>query len=179
MTHGTTTGMTLTGLQFAVGDKILLQPLTLDIGRQGVTGIIGQNGSGKSTLLRLLARQQPPSGGTIRYDGRDVVDWPDRAFARAVGYLPQHVPITTRLTVRELVDIVVYGGLAHSNPQKAEIFEAWEKSGIMGFVWAIFFAAMRDMMLALQQLRTLNEQVLAVADPKRPADARPSRPDRR
>jgi len=100
---GTTTGMTLAGLQFAVGDKILLAPLTLDIGRQGVTGIIGQNGSGKSTLLRLLARQQPPSGGTIHYDGRDVVDWPDRAFARAVGYLPQHVPITTRLTVRELV----------------------------------------------------------------------------
>ncbi|WP_334150895.1 ABC transporter ATP-binding protein [Hyphomicrobium sp.] len=101
--NGTSTGMTLADLQFAVGGKMLLQPLTLDIGRQGLTGIIGQNGSGKSTLLRLLARQQPPSGGTIHYDGRDVVDWPDRAFARAVGYLPQHVPITTRLTVRELV----------------------------------------------------------------------------
>ena len=101
--NGSTTGMTLAGLQFAVEGKILLHPLTLDIGRQGVTGIIGQNGSGKSTLLRLLARQQPPSGGTIYYDGRDLVDWSDRAFARAVGYLPQHVPITTRLTVRELV----------------------------------------------------------------------------
>ncbi|AIT78501.1 ABC transporter ATP-binding protein [Novosphingobium pentaromativorans] len=101
--NGSTTGMTLAGLQFAVEGKILLHPLTLDIGRQGVTGIIGQNGSGKSTLLRLLARQQPSSGGTIYYDGRDVVDWSDRAFARAVGYLPQHVPITTRLTVRELV----------------------------------------------------------------------------
>ncbi len=101
--NGTTTGMALADLQFAVGGKTLLRPLTLDIGGQGVTGIIGQNGSGKSTLLRLLARQQPPSGGTIRYDGRDVADWPDRAFARAVGYLPQHVPITTRLTVRELV----------------------------------------------------------------------------
>ena len=101
--NGTTTGMTLADLQFAVGGKILLQPLTLDIGRQGVTGIIGQNGSGKSTLLRLLARQQPPSVGTIQYEGRNIADWPDRAFARAVGYLPQHVPITTRLTVRELV----------------------------------------------------------------------------
>lgn len=100
---GATAGMTLDGLQFAVGRTPLLHPLTLEIGKLGVTGIIGQNGSGKSTLLRLLARQQPPSGGTIRYEGRDVGDWPDRAFARVVGYLPQQVPITTRLTVRELV----------------------------------------------------------------------------
>jgi iron complex transport system ATP-binding protein len=98
-----TTGMTLDDLQFAVASTTLLHPLTLDIGMQGVTGIIGQNGSGKSTLLRLLARQQAPSGGAIRYNGRDVVDWPDRAFARAVAYLPQNVPVTTRLTVRELV----------------------------------------------------------------------------
>jgi hypothetical protein len=69
------------------------------------------------------------------------------------------------MRVRELVDIVVYGGLAHSNPKKAEIFEAWEKSGIMGFVWAVFFAAMRDLMRTLKQLRTLNEQVLSFTPP--------------
>jgi large subunit ribosomal protein L30 len=69
------------------------------------------------------------------------------------------------MSVRTLVDIVVYGGLAHSNPEKAEIFKSWEKSGIMGIVWADFFAAMRDLMQTLKQLRTLNDQVLAVADP--------------
>jgi len=67
--------------------------------------------------------------------------------------------------VCELVEIVVYGGLAHSNPEKAEIFESWEKSGIMGFIWAVFFSAMRGLMYRLKQLRTLSEQVLSVADP--------------
>lgn len=71
----------------------------------------------------------------------------------------------TAMRIRDLVDIVVYGGLAHSNPEKAAIFEDWESSGIMGFVWADFYAAMRDLMHTLKQLRTLNEQVLAVADP--------------
>lgn len=70
------------------------------------------------------------------------------------------------MTTRELVEIVIYGGLAHSNPEKARIFEEWENSGIMGFVWAEFFAAMRDLMIHLRMLRTLNEQVLALADPK-------------
>jgi hypothetical protein len=69
------------------------------------------------------------------------------------------------MSIRTLVDIVVYGGLAHSNPEKAEIFESWEKSGIMGIVWAEFFACMRDLMQTVKLLRTLNDQVLAVADP--------------
>jgi len=69
------------------------------------------------------------------------------------------------MPVRELVEIVVYGGLAHSNPEKANIFEDWENSGMMGYVWAPFFAAMRDLMRYLKQIRTLNEQVLDVADP--------------
>lgn len=79
----------------------------------------------------------------------------------------------TVMSVRELVEIVVYGGLAHSNPAKADTFEAWETSGIMGFVWAIFFAAMRDLMQNLKLFRTLNEQVLAVADPKPPGTLTP------
>lgn len=69
------------------------------------------------------------------------------------------------MNTRTLVDIVVYGGLAHSNPRKAEVFESWEQSGIMGIVWAEFFACMRGLMGALKQIRTLNEQVLSVADP--------------
>lgn len=74
-------------------------------------------------------------------------------------------PMATRETV-------VYGGLAHSNEAKADLFEEWENSGIMGFVWAEFFAAMRDLMKHLKMLRMLNEQVLVIADPK-PSDARP------
>lgn len=71
------------------------------------------------------------------------------------------------MSSRTLVDIVVYGGLAHSNPEKAEIFESWEKSDVMGMIWAEFFACMRALMQTLKQLRTLNDQVLAVADPQR------------
>ena len=64
------------------------------------------------------------------------------------------------ISVGQLVDIVVYGGLAHSNRAKATIFEAWEKSGIMGFIWADFFAYLRHFMSVVKYLRGLNEQVL-------------------
>ena len=95
--------MTLDEVSYEVTGTTLLQPLTLELGKQALTGVIGQNGSGKSTLLRILARQETASGGTIRYAGRALSDWPHTAFARVVGYLPQQLPTTTRLTVRELV----------------------------------------------------------------------------
>src|SRR5450631_3531415 len=40
-----------------------------------------------------------------------------------------------QISIRQLVDIIIYGGLAHSNPEKADIFENWEQSGAAGFIW--------------------------------------------
>jgi iron complex transport system ATP-binding protein len=128
--------MTLERVHLAVGTATLLHPLSINIGGLGMTGIIGQNGSGKSTLLRLLARQQLASGGEIRYDGRDLNDWPDRAFARVVGYLPQQVPVAARLTVRELVAFGRYpwhgafGRFGGDDASKVE--EALDLTGMAG-----------------------------------------------
>lgn len=69
------------------------------------------------------------------------------------------------LMLDTLVDTVVYGGLAHANAEKAAAFESWERSGIMGFVWAEFFAYLRGLVSTLQYFRKLNGQLLAMAGP--------------
>lgn len=96
------------GVSFRVGERVLLHPLTLNLARGRVTGLIGHNGSGKSTLLKLLARQQPPSAGTIRFEARALPDWDHRAFARKVAYLPQQLPGADGMSVRELVALGRY-----------------------------------------------------------------------
>jgi large subunit ribosomal protein L30 len=70
----------------------------------------------------------------------------------------------TRWSIRELAHVVVYGGLAHANTKKAKTFEAWEGSGIMGYVWAEFFAHLRVLMKTLEQIRALNEQLIAYSE---------------
>ncbi|MFC3390179.1 ATP-binding cassette domain-containing protein [Aidingimonas halophila] len=88
---------------FEVNGNCLLHPTDLTFSEGRIYGLIGHNGSGKSTLLKLLAQQQPVSSGEIHLDGRPLVDWSPREFARQVAYLPQHLPSAETLTGRELI----------------------------------------------------------------------------
>lgn len=58
----------------------ILKGLTFDIPRGAVVGIVGGSGSGKSTLGRTLIRLLEPTGGTIRFDGRDITHLDEAAL---------------------------------------------------------------------------------------------------
>ncbi len=98
----------LDAVSFSVAGRTLLQPLSLTLAPQCTVGLIGHNGSGKSTLLKLLARQQPPTSGTICFQGKPQTEWGDRAFARKVAYLSQTAPAAAGMLVRELVALGRY-----------------------------------------------------------------------
>ena len=44
--------------------------------------VVGESGCGKSTLARLVLRLIPPSGGSIRFDGRDIGNLPRAELRR-------------------------------------------------------------------------------------------------
>ena len=54
----------------------------------GVYGLLGVNGAGKTTLMRMLTTLIHPTGGEIRWDGKDVFRM-DGAYRKLLGYLPQ------------------------------------------------------------------------------------------
>ncbi|MGO4335672.1 ATP-binding cassette domain-containing protein [Labrys sp. KB_33_2] len=95
-------------VSFAIPGRVLLQPLTLSLAPGRVIGLVGHNGSGKSTLVKILARQQAPTSGSVRFGGTPLSDWGERAFARQVAYLPQHIPPATSLLSKELVALGRY-----------------------------------------------------------------------
>ena len=45
-------------------------------------GLVGESGCGKTTLVRLLTRLADPSGGSIRFAGRELALVPAKRFAR-------------------------------------------------------------------------------------------------
>lgn len=78
-----------------------LRGISLDIG-PGVLGLLGPNGAGKSTLMRIAATVLAPSGGSVRWNGVDVLRKPD-ALRESLGYLPQDTGVYPNLTAREFL----------------------------------------------------------------------------
>jgi peptide/nickel transport system ATP-binding protein len=56
-----------------------LRNVDLDIYRGEIVALVGESGSGKSTTARLVARLMPPTSGTIRFKGEDVLAAEKRA----------------------------------------------------------------------------------------------------
>ncbi|WCE28864.1 ABC transporter ATP-binding protein [Vibrio sp. SCSIO 43137] len=75
----------------------------LNIPTDGFTVILGHNGSGKSTLVNLLSGQTQADKGTITLNGNTLSDYRPKQLAKQLAYLPQKLPVSAGLTVRELV----------------------------------------------------------------------------
>jgi ATP-binding cassette subfamily B protein len=51
--------------------------------------LVGSNGSGKTTLVKLLAGLYAPTGGAVRYQGRDLREWDPVALRQRIGVIFQ------------------------------------------------------------------------------------------
>ena len=87
------------------GQQWVVDKVSLEIPKGGLTSIIGPNGAGKSTLLSLISRLLPMDGGSITVDGQNVVSTPTAQLAKKLSILRQENSLTVRLTVRELVTL--------------------------------------------------------------------------
>ena len=55
------------------GDFCAVDALSFNVGHGEVFGLLGPNGAGKSTLIRMLTTLVPPTSGTARINGFDIV----------------------------------------------------------------------------------------------------------
>ncbi|MFN4278014.1 MAG: phosphonate ABC transporter ATP-binding protein [Ferrovibrio sp.] len=55
------------------GAVVAVNDITLDIPDGQMIAVIGRSGAGKSTMLRMINRLAEPSGGSIYYNGTDIV----------------------------------------------------------------------------------------------------------
>src|ERR1700730_10549374 len=61
------------GLTRRFGDFVAVDNLTLKIPKGHLYGFLGLNGAGKTTTIRMLTTLLPPSAGTAKLWGHDVV----------------------------------------------------------------------------------------------------------
>lgn len=87
---------TMHNVRKAVGEKVILDNVTLSFFPGAKIGVVGPNGAGKSTLLKLMAGLDTPNNGDANL-----------AKGASVGILLQEPPLTEGKTVLENVEEAV------------------------------------------------------------------------
>ena len=73
-----------------------------------IVGLIGPNGSGKSTLLSLLTGVCKPNSGSIRFDGREIQNWPiNKRIKHGIAIVFQHSRPLNRQTVLDNIKLAL------------------------------------------------------------------------
>ena len=93
------------GLTKFYGNKAAVDNLTFSVEQGEVVGFLGPNGAGKTTTMRVLSCFMPPTSGSAKVAGYDI-HADSIEVRRRIGYLPEHVPLYTELTVTQYLNFV-------------------------------------------------------------------------
>lgn len=92
------------GLQKSFGRKVIYTGLDLEVRRGETMTVIGGSGTGKSVLLKCLIGLLRPDGGSIRFDGEELVGKTEEEFIpvrRKIAMLFQGAALFDSLSVGE------------------------------------------------------------------------------
>jgi ABC-2 type transport system ATP-binding protein len=87
------------------GDSVAVEQVTFSAARGEIVGFLGPNGAGKTTTIRMLATYLPPSSGSARIAGFDILRQSDMV-RKNIGYLPENPPLYDEMTVQEYLRFV-------------------------------------------------------------------------
>ncbi len=113
------------GLKIIRNARVLVDIEDIELGRQGVTSVIGHNGAGKTLLLKLLTGLIRPDQGVVTWNGKA----PWREGYAKLGYMKQNAVMLRRSAKANLEFVVRQAGLDHiTGISRAKI--ALEKAGL-------------------------------------------------
>lgn len=125
------------GVEVEIGGARILDGADLALAPGELLAVVGPNGAGKSTLVRAVSGMQPYSAGEVRWSGRVLPGLRGRELARLRAFVPQRMPVSAGVGVREAVTI---GRSSHLRPlrrlqgaDREAIEAALERAGVLPF----------------------------------------------
>jgi ABC-2 type transport system ATP-binding protein len=111
------------------GRLTAVDALTITVERGDVFGLLGPNGAGKTTLIKMLTTLLPPTSGSARVGGFDIVVDAARV-RRLIGYVPQAISVDGSLTGYE--NLLIFARLYDipRREREARIREALRRVGL-------------------------------------------------
>lgn len=76
-------------LTFLYDDKVILNDISFEIGKNETLAVIGESGSGKTTLMNILSGLISPLRGNVLVDATDIRVLDIRTYQQRIGYITQ------------------------------------------------------------------------------------------
>ena len=107
-------------LSVKLGQRTLLDRVSLRLAPGEFVALIGPNGAGKTTLLKTALALRTPSSGSARIANADVSALDAKARAALIAWLPQHIRAEEPVTSLESVAAARYRFReSHANSRRA------------------------------------------------------------
>ena len=107
-------------LRVAYGGRPVLTDVSLTVESGELVAVVGPNGAGKTTLFNAVSGIVPAAGGTIRFDGRDLLAVaPAERPHLGIAHVPEGRQVFPSLTVLENLQMGAYSAAGHT---------AWDES---------------------------------------------------
>jgi len=97
--------ITVTELTKRYARNIAVDHISFSIEKGQIVGFLGPNGAGKTTTMRMLTCFMPPTSGTAKVAGFDVLEEPLEVKKR-IGYLPETPPVYPEMRTGEYLSFV-------------------------------------------------------------------------
>lgn len=104
-------------ISHALGGRQILTDVSLELGKDQMTAIIGINGAGKSTFLRILAGIDLPSAGHVSAAGQPLLNLNAKERTRTISFVAQDETPPAEMSVYDFVALgrLPYQGLFARN----------------------------------------------------------------
>ena len=101
--------LTVSGVRASYGDLQALFDINLEVRTGEIVTLIGANGAGKSTTLRVISGAVKSTGGSVRFDGRDITNLPAHVMPeRGISHVPEGRQLFPFMTVEENLNLGAY-----------------------------------------------------------------------
>jgi len=168
-------------LRREVGQVRAVDGVSFDVRSGEAFGLVGESGCGKSTTALSLLRLEEPTGGTVSFDGEDILEYGKselRSFRRRAQLVLQDPSsaFNPRQTIGEAVaEPLRVHGLENKQQRRDIVEDTLERVGLSGADFDSFpheFSGGEKQRIAIARALVLNPELIVADEPVSALDGR-------